>query len=590
MVTECAKTEFGKRAVAAVNRAPREPQYKAQDKLYLPQLVGQRKCVETWPHAQSGESVKTKITFQGHVPLHIAPKIARGARPTFRGPQVVIFKKELLDQPEEEKILAEAAQTVMIIDDEDANRTVMACILKPHFNVLEARDGPHALSTIEDLPDPNNSLSCIISDHRMPHLTGVELFERLKPRLPNPVRIIVTGFIDVDAIIDSINNAGIYKFIIKPFDPVDFLMTITRAVESFQLHQKLSCYYADLENQVRIRTCQLEKEIVERKRAEAELNKAAQRILSLYNNAACGYHSVDSRGVFMEINDTELQWLGRSREEMISSMSLFDIVSPTSMRSFLKKYPAIKENGWIIDLHDIEFELVCKDGSVLPVLAHSSVIDNDDSKGAVSRFTVFNITDRKQAEERFRHMATHDALTNLPNRNLLRDRVARDILLALRNKRRIAILFVDLDHFKKINDTLGHHVGDRLLQQVANRMGRCIRKSDSLARLGGDEFVISLADILNGRDAGIVAGKIIHSLERPFDIDGHTLQIGSSIGIGVYPEDGADADELMRCADTAMYAVKQSGRNQYRFFSPEFNDSSKSPDDRNIQDDDTRSA
>jgi diguanylate cyclase (GGDEF)-like protein/PAS domain S-box-containing protein len=179
--------------------------------------------------------------------------------------------------------------------------------------------------------------------------------------------------------------------------------------------------------------------------------------------------------------------------------------------------------------------------------------------------------ERKIGEAHIRHMAHHDALTGLPNRLLLEDRLRQAIARAARYRTLVAVLFVDLDHFKHINDSLGHHIGDRLLLDVGRRMQGCLREGDSIARLGGDEFVICLAEVSRNRDAAAVAQKIQAALAESFMIEDHALQVGSSIGISLYPLDGHDAETLMRAADAAMYDAKAKGRANYQFFTPALN-------------------
>ncbi|OWW18750.1 putative bifunctional diguanylate cyclase/phosphodiesterase [Noviherbaspirillum denitrificans] len=176
--------------------------------------------------------------------------------------------------------------------------------------------------------------------------------------------------------------------------------------------------------------------------------------------------------------------------------------------------------------------------------------------------------ERRQAEFRIRYMAHYDALTDLPNRVLLQDRIQKAVDYAARNKTQIAVLFVDLDYFKNINDSLGHMVGDSMLQLVARRLQLCLRKHDDVGRLGGDEFVLCLP-LMNGRtDAALVAQKVLDALHQPFIINDMEMHVGASIGISLYPDDGADVETLMRAADMAMYCAKESGRSNYQFFTP----------------------
>ena len=179
--------------------------------------------------------------------------------------------------------------------------------------------------------------------------------------------------------------------------------------------------------------------------------------------------------------------------------------------------------------------------------------------------------ERKRAEYRISYMAHHDALTGLPNRVLLQDRLMQAVAQAQRIGKMVAVMFIDLDYFKHINDSLGHPVGDRLLQAVAARLAVCLRKGDTLARLGGDEFVLILPATDDDHTAAAVAQKIMEELKAAFLIDGHDLHVGGSIGISLYPDDGEDADALMRTADTAMYHAKARGRGNYQFFTQSLN-------------------
>ncbi|MBQ5948813.1 EAL domain-containing protein [Massilia sp. ST3] len=181
------------------------------------------------------------------------------------------------------------------------------------------------------------------------------------------------------------------------------------------------------------------------------------------------------------------------------------------------------------------------------------------------------IVERRQAEARVHHMAYHDSLTGLPNRALLSDRLDCAIRTAQRSGRKLALMFIDLDRFKNINDSLGHLTGDHLLREVAKRLVVAVRASDTVARLGGDEFVVLLPEIASGEECRLVGDKIIEALASPFPFEGRSLHISPSIGICVYPDDGSDVETLMRHADAAMYHAKGAGRNNYQFFTQRMN-------------------
>ncbi len=179
--------------------------------------------------------------------------------------------------------------------------------------------------------------------------------------------------------------------------------------------------------------------------------------------------------------------------------------------------------------------------------------------------------ERLQAEQRISHLATHDELTGLPNRNLLQDRIARVLAKDGRSNDHAAVLFIDLDHFKIINDSLGHDIGDLLLKAVSVRLQSCIRGDDTVARQGGDEFIIVLQNVSYGTDAGIVAQKILDLLSQPYLIKEEKIHVGASIGIAIFPEDGDSVEVLLKNSDIAMYHAKEIGRNNYQFFTSEMN-------------------
>jgi len=192
-----------------------------------------------------------------------------------------------------------------------------------------------------------------------------------------------------------------------------------------------------------------------------------------------------------------------------------------------------------------------------------------DSKGALTHYVaVFSdISERKASEERMHHLAHYDVLTDLPNRVLFGDRLAQAIASAQRDNRHLALMFIDLDKFKPVNDELGHPVGDQLLRAVAKRLRQCVlRDSDTVARVGGDEFVVMLHDVESEQDAMTVATKIRSALEQPFELGEHTVSISSSVGIAMFPQHGASENALLKNADIAMYHAKDAGRNRVQFF------------------------
>ncbi|MBI5921309.1 MAG: EAL domain-containing protein [Betaproteobacteria bacterium] len=225
-----------------------------------------------------------------------------------------------------------------------------------------------------------------------------------------------------------------------------------------------------------------------------------------------------------------------------------------------------EQGSWSGELQDRR-----KDGSLYPKWLSISVVR--DSDGNVTNYvgTFLDITERKQNEEQLIYLASHDALTGLPNRHLLLDRLQSAVSLSHRSNEVIGLLFLDLDNFKWVNDSLGHASGDKLLMAVATRLKDTVRVSDTVARLGGDEFVVLLTQAASDLEIAQIASKIIDAIARPLDLSGHDFHVTTSMGISTFPNDGEDATTLLKHADTAMYTAKAAGKNQYRYFDPAMN-------------------
>ena len=221
-----------------------------------------------------------------------------------------------------------------------------------------------------------------------------------------------------------------------------------------------------------------------------------------------------------------------------------------------------------IEVRDFEQDVVFDDGTIRHLIGNAAPLRDAAGKvyGAVGAF--IDITTRRNMEEQIRRMAHFDSLTNLPNRILLMDRLEQALAISQRNHSKTSVIFMDLDHFKEINDSLGHHVGDMLLQQVAERIRGALREVDTVSRLGGDEFVMVLPELRHTEDATTIAQKLLRALDEDFFISGDKLRISPSLGISIYPDHGTDASMLIRIADKAMYHAKQAGRNTYVFYDP----------------------
>ena len=221
-------------------------------------------------------------------------------------------------------------------------------------------------------------------------------------------------------------------------------------------------------------------------------------------------------------------------------------------------------------IEPVEFRLRHRDGMWRTFESlGTNCLANPHIHGVV--FNSRDVTDRKVIQQRIQHLAYHDNLTGLPNRSLLQDRLAHSIARAERSNKKVAVLFIDLDNFKNINDTLGHDVGDELLRQVSRRLSECVRLEDTIARQGGDEFIVLLDSLEDSRGASIVAQKILNSLRQSFVLSGTEQHVSGSVGIALFPEDGRDAQTLMKNADTAMFHGKGLGKNTYQYFTAQMN-------------------
>jgi diguanylate cyclase (GGDEF)-like protein/PAS domain S-box-containing protein len=299
------------------------------------------------------------------------------------------------------------------------------------------------------------------------------------------------------------------------------------------------------------------RDVTARFAAEAAVRESELRYRLLFEQNAAGVCVKTPDGVILDCNSTFAAMLGYARAELIGIDAEQLYARPAERTELMT---LLRDSS---TLNSVEVELRRKNGEPLWVLQNLTLA------GDRVHMTVVDISDRKRAEEQIEFHAYHDVLTHLPNRKLFTDRLTQNITRARRSGKALAVMFVDLDHFKNINDTLGHEAGDELLLEMARRLRDCIREDDTVARLGGDEFTIILSELRHPEDAANVAEKIIEAVERPMVISGTPTDISASIGIAVYPDDGTDPETLLRNADSAMYRAKESGRDTYQLCTDE---------------------
>jgi diguanylate cyclase (GGDEF)-like protein/PAS domain S-box-containing protein len=310
-------------------------------------------------------------------------------------------------------------------------------------------------------------------------------------------------------------------------------------------------------------------DISERMAVNEMLREAVRRFSSIFENATEGIFQTTPEGRYLNANPALARIYGHASPdaliEHLHDIQLQLYVSPARRSEFVR----LMQEQEVV--RNFESQVYRKDGSVIWISENARVVKNQDGSVQFFEGTVVDITERKQHDAALEYQASHDSLTGLPNRLLLRDRIEQAIAKARRDGNRVGVVFVDLDHFKLINDSLGHHVGDRLLLEVAGRLMTCIRSHDTVARQGGDEFVLVLTEQHGVEDSLAIVNRLLEVISQPWVDEGQEYGLSCSVGISCFPQDGDDPDALLRCADAAMYKAKESGRSTYHVYTPELN-------------------
>lgn len=412
---------------------------------------------------------------------------------------------------------------ILIVDDMPTNIHMLATVLKDEYRIKTATSGHKALEIVQRIDKPE----LILLDVMMPEMSGIEMLRILR-EMPEQAHIPVI-FISADTSeqsqLDGL-DLGADDYLTKPI------------VKSILL--------------ARVRN------ILQRKRAETQLRLAAH----VFQHSGEAIMITNSNNLIVNVNTAFERMTGYFAGEIRGKNPHILSSGRTSREEYEQMWRDIHENGfWQGEMWDRH-----KNGKIYPKLLIISVVRNRQGNIDFYIGSFSDISQQKETEERIRHLAHHDPLTQLPNRLYLQVSLEQLIHMAQRNREEIAVMFIDLDRFKVINDTLGHNIGDGLLIEVSQRLKVCVRDSDVVARLGGDEFVILLMGENVVSIATVVSQKILHSLTQTYYIEQHPLHTSPSIGISVYPHDGTEIDVLMKKADTAMYHVKSMGRNNFQFF------------------------
>ena len=307
----------------------------------------------------------------------------------------------------------------------------------------------------------------------------------------------------------------------------------------------------------------ISRDITERRQMEEMLRQSEEKYRTIIEEMEEWYLETDLAGNLLFFNEALARTLKYSQKEL-NGLNYRSFMRQEQAEEIFKVFHQVYETG--NPIKDYPYKFIWPDGAI--AYAELSIFPKQDRENKVFGFRAVGheITERKKAEEQLNYIATHDPLTGLPNRMLFLDRLKMAIAQTKRNNQKLAVMMLDLDHFKNVNDSLGHMVGDQLLKEIGLRLSGRLRQNDTIARLGGDEFIILLPEIGRVEDSAEAAGKILNAFQQPFICGSHKIISSTSIGIAIYPDDCQDTDSLLKNADMAMYYVKAHGRNNYKLF------------------------
>jgi diguanylate cyclase (GGDEF)-like protein/PAS domain S-box-containing protein len=386
----------------------------------------------------------------------------------------------------------------------------------------------------------DRSVDIILLDLGLPDAQGVPAVRRAQAAAPRVPLVVLTGLDDED-VAELTLQEGAQDYLVKgQIDSRGLLRALRYAIERKILEEAL---------------------FVEKERAQVTLGCIGDAI-------AC----TDRAGKLTFLNVVAEKMTGWSSRDAtgVAMTDVFRILDATSRETIQGQIELGDGKNRTVPLPS-NCILMHRDGSSTPIEDSVAAIHDRDGNVTGTVVVFRDVSAARETALRIAHSAHHDFLTGLPNRMLLGDRLGRAITLAQRHDKKGAVLFLDLDGFKHVNDSLGHQFGDRLLQSVSGRLTECLRGSDTVSRQGGDEFVVLLSEVEHAEDAAITARRMLEAVAAPHSIDGYELRVTTSIGVSVFPDDGLEAESLIRNADTAMYQAKANGRHSYQFFEPGMN-------------------
>jgi len=438
--------------------------------------------------------------------------------------------------------------TVLIIDDNSNLLYSTKSIIEANGYACIIADGGEAgLNVLQQM---HTNIDIVLLDLAMPGIDGYQVLEQIQQQQIDVDVIVVSG----DATFDNATKVfrdGALDFLNKPYNPSQLINTVYNVA-----------YKRNLKNHLNT--------------TQKQLSDSEKRYRFIVSNSPDIIYMIDHRGFFTFVNDRVTDLLGFKPEDLIgehftSVVHEDDIVVAEHVFNERRTGERASQN--------VEFRLKCSDpekeaksfesNTIVIELCSMGVYNlKDDGTPYLGTYGVArDISDRKKAQEMIHFQAYHDLLTRLPNRELFLDRLNLSISQSNRNKSMLAVLFLDMDGFKFINDSLGHVIGDNLLQHVAHRLQDTLRDTDTVSRIGGDEFNVLIPELQHRKEAGLVAQKILRAFSKPIILENHEITISFSIGISVLPDDASCTEELIKNADMAMYHIKGRGKNGYEYFS-----------------------
>jgi diguanylate cyclase (GGDEF)-like protein/PAS domain S-box-containing protein len=444
---------------------------------------------------------------------------------------------------------------ILIVDDMPANLLTLRRLLAGvDADIVEAGSGNAALAALLE-----QEVALVLLDVAMPDMDGYEVAEYIRSVEQTrriPIVFVTAAYKDEAHRIQGYAS-GAVDYIEKPIQDAILLAKVRVFLELWHNATRLRRAVREIATV----NVALETEIAQRRQAEERLRLAA----SVFSEANEGILITDPEANILEVNRAFTRLTGYAYEEAIGKNPRFLQSGHQNEVFYTAMWTELLRNGhWQGELWNRR-----KDGRLYVAQTTINAVRNAD--GAVSHYVglSFDITEQKQHQERIEHLAFHDALTQLPNRILLADRIRQALIWTDRHQRLMAVCYLDLDGFKPVNDQFGHKAGDRLLIEVAQRLQNAVRSQDTVARLGGDEFVLLLTDLATAAETEDVLARVLKAISAPYPLEqGQATSVSASIGVTHYPHDRNDADTLLRHADQAMYQAKQSGRHRVHVFDP----------------------